>query len=98
MDTYGILWLYQHLVGERAQNIGKGLGEANNWTLKLKLLSYNFFKGVWLHIMQFLNLVAIINQSFLTAFTSQWSKSYYTNDNTLDRFIYVVVFEVEDFF
>jgi hypothetical protein len=48
--------------------------------------------------MQFLNLIAIINQSFLTAFSSQWSKSYYTNDDTLNRFIYVVVFEVEELF
>ena len=31
----------------------------------------------------------------MTAFTSQWSKKYYVNDSTLNRFIYVAVFEVK---
>jgi hypothetical protein len=31
----------------------------------------------------------------MTAFTSQWSKSYFLNDLTLNRFIYVAVFDVK---
>ena len=67
----------------------------------LKGYFYNFvlkimsFKGVWLIILQFLNLVGIINQGFMTAFASEWSKHYYLENSTLNRFIYVVIFEVK---
>jgi hypothetical protein len=48
-----------------------------------------------LDILQFLNLIGIVNQSFLTAFTSQWSKtSSYIQDLTLNRFIFAIIFEV----
>ena len=52
--------------------------------------------GVWLDILQFLNLIGIVNQSFLTAFTSQWSKGSNSiiKDSTLNRFIYAIIFEV----
>jgi hypothetical protein len=52
-------------------------------------------KGVWLTILQFLNMFAIVNQSFMTAFTSTWSESnVFLSNSTLNRFIYTAVYEV----
>ena len=52
-------------------------------------------KGVWLTILQFLNISGIVNQAFMTGFTSQWSKgATYLKNSTLNRFIYVAIFEV----
>jgi hypothetical protein len=38
---------------------------------------------------------AIVNQSFMTAFTSTWSESHvFLSNSTLNRFIYTAVYEV----
>ena len=100
IDAYRLLWLYKRPIGHRAQNIGNIIFCIQKYllfNLKLKRKIYN--QGVWLNIMQFLNLIGIINQGFMTAFTSQWSKSSsFFEASTLNRFIYTAVFEVLNFF
>ena len=54
--------------------------------------------GSWLNIIKFLNAVGIINNAFLIAFVSSWSKSDILEDSTQNRLIFVVAFEHVVFF
>ncbi len=49
--------------------------------------------GSWFTLCRFLNVMGIINNAFLVAFTSNWSKTYLrsTNENKL---LFIVSFEV----
>ena len=58
------------------------------------LLILNFILiGSWFLIIRVINVISIINNSFLIAFTSNWSNEFF-GDNYTNRYIFVVVFEV----
>lgn len=52
-----------------------------------------FLKGAWFYIIRFLNVVGIISNAFIIAFTSNWSNTFLQNKLEY-RLLFVVVFEV----
>ena len=65
----------------------------NNFNKPTLLKNDLNFSGMFQYILQFLNIVAIVSNSFIIAFTSQW---YSSNFTTLEsKFECVAIFEVK---
>ena len=101
VDALRLLWIFRRPVGYKAENIGLNCLQTIRTTFKIKHCGYIFetFKiGSWFYIIRFINVISIINNSFLIAFTSHWADTFF-GDNYKNRYIFVVVFEVnENFF
>lgn len=52
--------------------------------------------GSWFDICRFLNVVGIINNGFMVAFASNWSKVY-LSDSLLFKMTFLIAFEVTQF-
>lgn len=52
--------------------------------------------GSWYGICRFLNVIAIVVNGLVIAYTSNWSKTFLRDDST-ERLIFFVVFEVNFF-
>ena len=48
------------------------------------------FSGMWYYILEFLNIVGVVTNAFLIAFTSSWASDY----NLETKFLIVILFEV----
>ena len=95
VDGQRLLWLYRRPIGFRAQDIGNRL---EIWNLRDKTTVFirknlKNKKGSWNYICRLINIVAIVVNGLIISFTSNWSKTF-LKDDTLNRLIFFVVFEV----
>ncbi len=51
---------------------------------------FTFLTGMWINILQFLNVVGVVTNSFLIAFTSSWGAKYTTEE----KYLIVIIFQV----
>jgi hypothetical protein len=52
--------------------------------------------GSWFNICRLINAVGIVNNGFLIAFVSEWSKTF-LNNSDYKRWIFLIIFEVNKF-
>ena len=93
MDAKRLVWHTRRPVAEIAHNIGSQLVKLLDSFMFMYVI-YDWYVGSWQHVMVFINVVAVISNSFLIAFTSDFGHEIREEYGDEGRLWLLVVFEV----